>query len=256
MPGSLQEKIALVTGSGSGIGRACAVAMAREGATVVVSDRDGSGAEETLRAIKDAGGDGIVLLADASCLKDVKALIRGTVAAFGRLDCACNCPGIGRVNAECIHAFPVHNWDRADALNAEGVWLWLKHEMAQMLQQGSGSIVNIASGAGLIDLPDGLAYVTSRNAVVGLTKAAASEYARYGIRVNAICPGIMDTPGLRSLLDLLPVSPAGALIRLMISNARRGTSNELAESVAWLCSDGAGRINGLAMDAGRGYRGQ
>ena len=249
MPGTLIDKIALVTGAGSSIGRACAVAMAREGATVAVSDHDGSGAEETLRAIKDAGGDGIVLLADASCPNDVKALIRGTVAAFGRMDCACNCPAMGRVHAECIHAFPVHNWDRAVALNARDMWLCLKHEMAQMQQQGSGSIVNIALGPGLIALADGLAYVTSGNAVVGLSMAVASEYACYGIRVNAICPGIVDTPGLRHQVELLPVSPAGALIRRMIFRARRGTADELAESVAWLCSDGAGGTNGLAVNA-------
>ena len=252
MTSTLQHKVALVTGAGSGIGRACALVMAREGATVVVSDIDADGAEETLDALKQAGGDGMVVLADVTRDTDVAALVRETVATYGRLDCACNNAGIVKLFGERIDQLPEDEWDHIITLNMKGVWLCLKHETAQMLRQGGGSIVNMASAAGLIAVPGGSAYVASKHGVVGLTKAAALEYALDGIRVNAVCPGVIDTARRLRRIKLL----RGNLPEVGIPMGRLGTRDEVAECVAWLCSDAASLVTGLAMAADGGYTAQ
>ena len=202
MPGTLQDKIALVTGAGSGIGRASSLALAREGAKVVVSDVNAEGAEATLSTIKDRGGDGILI-----------------------------------------------------DINLKGVWLCMKHEIPQMLSQGGGAIVNTASVAGLVGSQRLSAYIASKHGVVGLTKAAALEYARDGIRVNAVCPGIIETPMVRRLIagrddDFAANIPTRQPI------GRLGTPEEIAESVAWLCSDAASLVTGLSMAVDGGITAQ
>ena len=255
MPGTLQDKIALITGAGSGIGRATSLVMAREGATLVVSDINAEGGEETLSAVKDLGADGIFVHADVSKSDDVQALIAQAVQTYGRLDCAYNNAGIEGYMAGRLHEYPEDTWDRLIDINLKGVWLCLKHEIPQMLQQGGGAIVNTASAAGLVGSRRLSAYVASKHAVVGLTKAAALEYAADGVRVNAVCPGIIDTPMVQRLIggreaDYEATIPARQPI------GRLGTPAEIAESVAWLCSDAASLVTGLAMAVDGGFTAQ
>ena len=245
MPNTLHEKIALVTGAGSGIGRATSLVLAREGATVVVSDVNAEGGEETLSAIKDLGGDGIFVHADVSRAADVEALVAATVRAYGRLDCAYNNAGIEGFIGGRLHEYPEDTWDRLMDINVKGVWLCLKYEIPQMLKQGGGAIVNTASVAGLVGSRQLSAYVASKHAVVGLTKAAALEYAADGIRVNAVCPGIIDTPMMDRLVEGRDEYAASIPTRQPIG--RKGTPGEIAEAVAWLCSDAASLVTGLAM---------
>ena len=245
MPGTLKEKIALVTGAGSGIGRATSLVLAREGATVVVSDINADGGEETLSAIKDMGGDGMFVHADVSRASDVEALVEATVKAYGRLDCAYNNAGIEGFIGGRLHEYPEDIFDRLIDINVKGVWLCLKYEIPQMLKQGGGAIVNTASAAGQVGSRQLSAYVASKHAVVGLTKSAALEYATDGIRVNAVCPGIIDTPMMDRLVEGREDYAATISTRQPIG--RKGTPSEIAEAVAWLCSDAASLVTGLAM---------
>ena len=255
MAGMLEGRISLVTGAGSGIGRATSLVMAREGATIVVSDINADSGEETLSAVKEAGGDGMFVHADVSRPDDVAALVGQVVSAYGRLDCAYNNAGIEGFMAGRLHEYPEDIWDRVIDINLKGVWLCLKHEIPQMLQQGSGAIVNTASGAGLVGSRQMSAYVASKHAVVGLTKAAALEYARDGIRVNAVCPGMIDTPMVQRLIGGRDAEYEASIpVRQPIG--RLGTPEEIAESVTWLCSDAASLVTGLAMAVDGGLTAQ
>ena len=255
MAGLLEGKISLVTGAGSGIGRATSLVMAREGATIVVSDINADSGEETLSAVKEAGGDGMFVHADVSRPDDVAALVGQVVSAYGRLDCAYNNAGIEGFMAGRLHEYPEDIWDRVIDINLKGVWLCLKQEIPQMLQQGSGAIVNTASGAGLVGSRQMSAYVASKHAVVGLTKAAALEYARHGIRVNAVCPGMIDTPMVQRLIGGRDAEYEASIpVRQPIG--RLGTPEEIAESVTWLCSDAASLVTGLAMAVDGGLTAQ
>ena len=255
MAGLLEGRISLVTGAGSGIGRATSLVMAREGATIVVSDINADSGEETLSAVKEAGGDGMFVHADVSRPDDVAALVGQVVSAYGRLDCAYNNAGIEGFMAGRLHEYPEDIWDRVIDINLKGVWLCLKHEIPQMLQQGSGAIVNTASGAGLVGSRQMSAYVASKHAVVGLTKAAALEYARDGIRVNAVCPGMIDTPMVQRLIGGRDAEYE-ATIPVRQPIGRLGTPEEIAESVTWLCSDAASLVTGIAMAVDGGFTAQ
>ena len=237
-PGQFDGKVALVTGAGSGIGRASALAFARGNAHVVVSDISDEGGEETVRLIQAAGGEATFVHADVSRADEVQALIDEAVRSLGRLDYAHNNAGIlGKMSSTAD--FTEEDWDRTIAINPKGVWLCMRSEIPQMLSQGGGAIVNTSSAAGLVAFQGLPAYVASKHGVVGLTKAAALDYARDGIRVNAVCPGFIDTPLVKGVAsgDLGRILPTGRL----------GTPEEVAEAVVWLCSESASYVTGHTM---------
>lgn len=240
----LEGKTALVTGAGSGIGRATAVLFAREGARVIVSDVNVSGGEATVAAIQKQGGETRFIRCDISKPSEVEALIRGTVEAFGRLDCAVNNAGISGVMAP-TGDYPEDMWDRIIATNLKGVWLCMKQEIQQMLKQGGGSIVNTASAAGLVGLPMAPAYVAAKHGVVGLTKTAALEYAKANIRINAVCPGVVRTPMITVATDNNPEVEAMVIAAEPVG--RMGTPEEVAEALVWLCSGAASFVTGAAL---------
>ena len=246
----LEDRVALVTGGSAGIGRASALAFAREGAKVVVSDIDVAGGEETVKMIGKAGGGAIFVKADVSNAIEVEALINKAIETYGRLDYAHNnagIPGIVAPTTECTE----ENWDRVININLKGVWLCMKYEIPQMLKQGGGAIVNTASVLGLVGEEDMPAYVASKHGVVGLTKAAALEYATAGIRVNAVCPGVIRTPGAERLIAEDPQWEGLRLAEHPIG--RLGTPLEVAEAAVWLCSDAASFVTGLVMAVDGGY---
>ncbi len=245
----LQEKVALVTGAASGIGRAAARRLADEGARVVVSDLDVTRGEETVRLIREADGEAVFVRADVSRADEVEALILQTLAAFSRLDCAVNNAGVGG-DLLPTHLRDEAMWDAIMNVNLKGVWLCMKYELAAMLNQGGGSIVNVASAAGLVGFRQASAYAASKHGVIGLTRSAALEYARLGIRVNAVCPGFTDTPMVEALGHGSP-KRADAIINA-IPMRRLGTPDEVAQAVLWLCSDESAFVTGhaLAVDGG------
>jgi NAD(P)-dependent dehydrogenase (short-subunit alcohol dehydrogenase family) len=248
--GSLAGRVALVTGGGSGIGRASSLAFARAGARVVVSDVSPEGGLETVRMILEGGGEAVFLAADVGDGVQVAALIAATVARFGRLDCAHNNGGIEGPLATVVD-LSERDWDRVIDINLKGVWWCLKHEIPAMLANGGGAIVNTASISGLKGFPPLLpAYVASKFGVVGLTAVTARHYARQGIRVNAVCPGAIDTP----MLDRIGEGAERLGVSLVAENpsGRLGSPSEVAEAVVWLCSDGASFVNGqtLTIDGG------
>jgi NAD(P)-dependent dehydrogenase (short-subunit alcohol dehydrogenase family) len=249
MPGMFVGKVALVTGAGSGIGRAAALAFAREGARVVVADVTVDGGQETVRAIGEQGGEALFVRADVSVAQDVGAMVERVLTTYGRLDCAFNNAGIEgemATTAECSE----ENWDRTIAINLKGVWLCMKHEIPHMLEQGGGAIVNCASIAGLVGFPNMPAYTASKGGIVQLTRTAALEYAQSGIRVNALCPGVIHT----SMVDRITNSDPDteAQFTAMEPIGRMGTPEEMAEAAVWLCSDAASFITGhpLVADGG------
>ena len=250
MPPLLSAKVVLVTGAGSGIGQATALTMAREGASVVIADRDEAAGTATLEMITGQGGRGLTIIVDTSQARGVETLVRRAVDCFGRLDCAVNNAAVrGPVVLTAEHT--EENWDRIVSTNLKGVWLCMKFEIGQMLRQGGGAIVNIASNFGLVGSPGRSAYSASKHGVIGLTKAAALEYARRNIRVNAVCPGPTRTPFLESMLrerpEVLPALEAAQPI------GRVAQSSEIAEAVVWLCSERASFVNGASLPVDGGF---
>jgi NAD(P)-dependent dehydrogenase (short-subunit alcohol dehydrogenase family) len=244
MPGLVHDKVALVTGAASGIGRASALAFAREGACVVLSDRDAVGGKASAEAVLAAGGEALFVAADVTREDDVAALVRSAVERFGRLDCAHNNAGVtGAMGG--IQDLSLAGWEQTLAINLTGVFLCLKHELAQMRRQKSGAIVNTSSGAGLVGVPGLAPYCASKHAILGLTKTAALENASTGVRINAVCPGSIDTPMLQRYMGLGP--EVEKMIRASQPGGRLGTPEEIAEAVVWLCSDRASFVTGASL---------
>jgi NAD(P)-dependent dehydrogenase (short-subunit alcohol dehydrogenase family) len=244
-----QGRVALVTGAASGIGRAAALAFANEGVRVVAADLLGTEGDETIRLIRERGGEGLFVRTDVSNPAEVAQLIERTIETYGRLDFAFNNAGVGGetdTTAECSEA----TWDRIIDTNLKGVWLCMKHELPHMLGRKQGAIVNCASIGGLVGFPRAPAYVASKHGVVGLTRTAAIEYAAEGIRVNAVCPGIVRTPMIERHLAKHPEMEAPFAAGAPMG--RLGTPEEIAAAVLWLCSDAASFVTGqaLAVDGG------
>lgn len=259
------NRVVLVTGAGAGIGRASALAFAREGATVVVSDIEEPAGEETLRQIRDAGGNGMFVRADVADAAQVQQLVQRTLDGYGRLDCAHNNAGIPGLRARTADR-ELDDWQRTIAVNLTGTWLCMKHEIPPMLRQGRGAIVNTASVAGVVGVRRFSAYSASKHGVVGLTKSAALEYSRFGVRINAVCPGIVDTDLLRAvrlgagkprgfagLVEPLVHAVSRAVLASKQPAKRLGQVGEIAEAVLWLCSDGASFVNGHALVVDGGF---
>ena len=252
MPSGLDGRVVLITGGGSGIGRATALRVAREGAKVMIADYVPEGALKTVAMVKEAGGTADCIAADVSVPGQVEAMVSKTVATFGRLDCAFNNAGIAGAGAGGHTAnYAEEAFDQVIAINLKGVWLCMKYEIPQMLNVGGGAIVNTASAAGLVGLPGACAYVAAKHGVVGLTRTAALEYAQKNIRVNCVCPGYIRTPMLERGLD------AGRLsveqINAMEPVGRMGTPEEIAESVLWLMSDAASFVTGHPLSIDGAY---
>jgi NAD(P)-dependent dehydrogenase (short-subunit alcohol dehydrogenase family) len=237
---TLDGKVAIVTGASSGIGKAAALAFAQEGAKVVVADIDDNSGKLTVQKIKNEGGEAIIVKTDVSKALDVRTMVNKTIETYGRLDCAFNNAGVTTVKTAPIADYDEEEWDNILAINMKGVWLCMKYEIQQMLKYGGGTIVNTASVAGFVGFANSCAYVTSKHAVLGLTRAAAVEYAKDGIRVNAICPGSIQTPLIEHVIALGGASPIGPIGRI-------GTPEEIAKAVVWLSSDAASYAVGHAM---------
>ena len=253
MAGMLEGKVALVTGGGSGIGRATAVAMAREGARVAVSDLSKEGIEATVALINSAGGQGIAIAGDVTEEADVANMVARTVSAFGRIDCAFNNAGIAGRSVgpagQRIHELSQSSVAKMFLVNLMGVFLCLKHEIAQMLKQGGGgAIVNTSSIAGLVGLPTSSHYVAAKHGVVGLTKTAALEYAQDGIRVNCVNPGYIKTPMTDDIMKTRYEE-----IMAKVPMHRLGSAEEIAEAVVWMCSDRASFMTGASHVVDGGF---
>jgi NAD(P)-dependent dehydrogenase (short-subunit alcohol dehydrogenase family) len=243
------KKVALVTGASSGIGRATALAFADAGYGVVVADVAVEGAEEAVATIRAQGGEAFFVETDVSKASEVVALVEAALATYGRLDCAFNNAGIEGIMAETAECTE-ENWDHTLAVNLKSVWLCMRHEIPPMLERGRGAIVNCASIAGLVGFSNLPAYTASKHGIVGLTRSTALEYAQRGIRVNAVCPGVIQTP----MVDRVVAEDPGMEQQLAAGAplGRLGRPEEVAAAVLWLCSEEASFITGqaIAVDGG------
>ncbi|MCX6043653.1 MAG: SDR family oxidoreductase [Chloroflexi bacterium] len=253
MTAIIEARVALVTGAAGGIGRATALAFAKTGARVVVADVNLTGAEETAQLVIQTGGAAIAVRTDVTQAAAVEALIQTTVDHFGRLDYAHNNAGIATDSLSGMVStaeYSEETFDRIISVNLKGVWLCMKYELPRMVAQGSGAIVNTSSVLGLIGSKGLAAYVASKHGVAGLTKTAALEYAQYGIRVNAVCPGVIDTPMVADILANPKIAKAWVDSQAI---RRPGAPAEIANAVVWLCSDAASFVTGhmMAVDGGQ-----
>lgn len=241
---SFAGKVAFVTGAANGIGRAAALAFAREGASVVVADVLEQGNQETARMIEEADGRVLAVRCDVTRAQDVKAALDKAVEAFGRLDFAFNNAGVEQAT-KAMADLTEEEWDRIISIDLRGVFLCMKYEIPLMLKQGGGAIVNTSSGAGVKGFAGGAAYGAAKHGVVGLTKVAALDYAQSNIRVNAVCPGIIDTP----MMQRFSGGTAQGRERVIAQEpvGRMGKPEEIAATVVWLCSDAASFVVGHAM---------
>ncbi|MEP7214845.1 MAG: glucose 1-dehydrogenase [Anaerolineaceae bacterium] len=250
MTGRLEGKVALVTGASSGIGKATAFAFAREGASLVVAARREAETEAVARAIREGGGRAIAVATDVSSEPQVRALVESAVRTYGRLDIAVNNAGIFGAEGP-VHEVSAEYWDSIIGTNLKGTWLGMKHEIAAMLEQGGGSIVNMASTAGLAGWADAPLYAASKFGVVGLTKSAALQYAASGVRINAVCPAFTMIESLDTLFAMAP--EAVQRLQSTIPLGRIATMEEVAEAVLWLSSDASSFCIGhaLVVDGGQ-----
>ncbi len=245
---SFEGKTVIVTGGSSGIGRAAAIAFGGEGARVVIADVQPEEAENTLRSVRKAGGQGIFVRTDVTKSAEVEAMVLKTIETYGQLHCAVNNAGIvhgGMLTAD----YPEADWDRVLNINLKGVFLCMKYEIPQMLKRGGGSIVNTASVGGIVGVSGTAAYVASKHGVVGLTKTAALDYAQSGIRVNAVCPGTTLTPPVEKGMDAARMAASKAKVPM----GRMGKPEDMAAAILWLSSDAASFVTGhtLVADGGR-----
>jgi len=247
---SFEGKVALVTGAGSGIGRAAALGFASRGAKVVVSDVNDAAGAETVSLIEGSGGTALYVRADVSDPAQVEALVKAAVDAYGRLDAAVNNAGIGGESAP-VAEYTLEGWNTIIGINLSSVFYGMKYQIPAMLASGGGAIVNISSILGLVGWAMAPGYVAAKHGVMGLTKAAAVEYAQQGIRVNAINPGFIATPLLTSA-GITEGSDLETFIASKHAMNRLGTSEEIANAIVWLCSDEASFVTGvpLAVDGG------
>jgi len=247
---SFENKVALVTGAGSGMGLAAAQAFAAEGASVVLADVNEAAARAAAEQLVASGHKAIAIRCNVADEADVAAMVDRTVSVFGRLDAAFNNAGVQAPPSDMAEE-TAENFDRVNAINLRGVWACMKHELRIMRAQGSGAIVNNSSLGGLVGLPSRAAYHASKHGVIGLTRSAALEYAPRGIRINAVCPGIIDTPMLSGMLT----TQAEAIKEMMrdVPIGRLGHAEEIAAAVLWLCSPGASFVIGQALAVDGGY---
>lgn len=242
-----EGKTAFITGAASGIGLAAAVAFAAEGAPVVVIDRSEEALKETAEKVKAAGGEVLAVACDVSKPEQVEAAVAMGVKAFGRIDCAFNNAGVEN-KAAPLHEIELEEWDRILNINLRGTFVCMKHELAQMVKQGGGVVVNTSSGAGIRGVAGGASYAASKHALIGMTKSAALDYAKQNIRVNAVLPGNIATPmmdrftggDIQKAIDLEPVG-------------RLGKPEEIAGAVLWMCSDLGGFVTGASIVVDGGW---
>lgn len=246
-PDRFTGKVAFITGAASGIGRATAMAFAAEGARVAILDRTAEALRETESAVKVAGDEVLAIACDVSRPKEVEAAVAQAVAAFGRIDCAFNNAGVEN-KAAPLHEIDLEEWDRILNINLRGTFLCMKHEIAQMVRQGGGVVVNTSSGAGIRGVAGGASYAASKHGMIGMTTSAALDYAKQNIRVNCVLPGNIATPmmdrftggDLQKAIDLEPVG-------------RLGKPEEIAEAVLWMCSDLGGFVTGASIVVDGGW---
>ncbi|MER7399105.1 glucose 1-dehydrogenase [Streptomyces sp. NPDC000151] len=247
---NFEGQVALVTGAASGMGLAAARAFAQAGAAVVLADLNKDAVEKAAKELIDAGHQAIGVVCDVTDEDQAAAAVDRAVSAFGRLDMAFNNAGIQAPPSDAADE-KAEEFDRVNAVNLRGVWAAQKHELRQMRTQGSGAIVNCSSLGGLVGLPERAAYHASKHGVIGLTKSAAVEYAPKGIRINAVCPGTIDTPMVADMLE----SQADAMAEILKQQpiGRLGRAEEIAEAVLWLCSPGASFVIGVALPVDGGF---
>ena len=245
-----QGQVALVTGASSGMGLATAQAFAEAGASVVLADINEEALHSATESLAAGGYQALGVVCDVTDEDQVAALLDRTVAAYGRLDMAFNNAGIMVPPSDAADE-PADNFDRVDAINLRGVWACMKHELRQMREQGSGAIVNCSSLGGLVGLPGRASYHASKHGVLGLTKSAALEYAPRGVRVNAVCPGTIETPMVADMLAKGELNMAEVVRNQPIG--RLGIADEIAAAVLWLCSPGSSLVVGVALPIDGGY---